>query len=67
MIIPEIIKNSKKYKVVTLSDNEFLVEMERKLSEEINEYLEGKSENELTDIIEVVTSAKIKIIFHYFL
>ena len=53
--IPEIIiKNGKKCNIVTLSNNEFLVEMERKLSEELNEYLESKSENELADILEVV-------------
>ena len=53
--IPEIIiKNGKKCKIVSLSDNEFLIEMERKLSEELDEYLESKSENELADIIEVV-------------
>jgi predicted house-cleaning noncanonical NTP pyrophosphatase (MazG superfamily) len=53
--IPEIIKNSgKKCKVITLSDDEFLVEIEKKLSEEVKEYLENKSEAELADILEVV-------------
>ena len=53
--IPEIIKNSgKKCKVITLSDDEFLIEMENKLLEEVNEYLESKSESELADILEVI-------------
>lgn len=53
--IPEIIvKKGKKCEVITLSDKEFLVEMERKMSEEINEYLVTKSVIELVDILEVV-------------
>jgi predicted house-cleaning noncanonical NTP pyrophosphatase (MazG superfamily) len=53
--IPEIIlKNGKSCKFVTLPDNKFLIEMEKKLSEEIEEYLESKTGNELADIIEVV-------------
>ena len=52
--IPEIIaEDGKKCKVVTLSDAEFLLELEKKLSEEINEYLESRSKNELVDILEV--------------
>jgi predicted house-cleaning noncanonical NTP pyrophosphatase (MazG superfamily) len=53
--IPEIItKTGKKCKFVTLPDDKFLIQMEKKLSEEVSEFLENKSENELVDIIEVV-------------
>ncbi len=53
--IPEIIKNSGNSSVVkNLSDEKFLVELEKKLKEEVEEYLENKSVEELTDIIEVI-------------
>ena len=53
--IPEIIKNSGNISVVkNLSDEKFLVELEKKLKEEVEEYLENKSVEELTDIIEVI-------------
>jgi predicted house-cleaning noncanonical NTP pyrophosphatase (MazG superfamily) len=53
--IPEIIRESgKKCKVMTLPDEKFLQEMEKKLSEEVNEFLAIKSTEELADIIEVV-------------
>ena len=53
--IPEIIENSgKERKVITLSDDEFLIEIENKLLEEVNEYLENKSESELAVILEVI-------------
>lgn len=52
--IPDIIRNSgEDCKVKTLPDKEFLVEMEKKLGEEVKEYLESKSPEELADIIEV--------------
>ena len=48
--IPEIIKNSGNSSVVkNLSDEKFLVELEKKLKEEVEEYLENKSVEELTD------------------
>ena len=53
--IPEIIKDSgKKYEVKTLSDEEFLKELEKKLAEELNEYQESKDVEELADILEVI-------------
>ena len=53
--IPEVIKKSgKKYEIKTLSDEEFLEELERKLVEEINEYQESKDVEELSDILEVI-------------
>ena len=53
--IPEIIKESGgNYNVKTLSDEEFLVELDKKLDEEIKEYHESKSVEELADIVEVI-------------
>jgi predicted house-cleaning noncanonical NTP pyrophosphatase (MazG superfamily) len=53
--IPEVIKKSgKKYEIKTLSDEEFLEELEKKLVEEINEYQESKDVEELSDILEVI-------------
>ena len=53
--IPEIIKASgKNFKIRKLTDNEFLIEMEKKLNEEVAEYLESKTGEELADILEVV-------------
>ena len=53
--IPEVIKKSgKKYEIKTLSDEEFLKELEKKLVEELNEYQESKDVEELSDILEVI-------------
>ena len=53
--IPEIIKESGMDCVVkTLTDDEFLQEMEKKLKEEVDEYLENKTVEELADILEVI-------------
>jgi len=53
--IPEIIKESgEKCNIQTLSDEKFLVEIEKKLSEEVTEYQNDKNPEELTDILEVV-------------
>ena len=53
--IPEIIKASgNNCKIRKLTDNEFLIEMEKKLNEEVAEYLESKTGEELADILEVV-------------
>jgi len=53
--IPEIISQSgNKYNVKTLSDKEFLEKLEEKLSEEITEYQDSKSLEELADILEVI-------------
>ena len=53
--IPEIIKESgKKCEIKTLSDEEFLKELEKKLVEELNEYQERKDVEELSDILEVI-------------
>ncbi len=53
--IPEIIEASgKKYKITSLKDKEFLLELGKKLMEEINEYYKSKSPEELADILEVI-------------
>ncbi len=53
--IPEIIdKTGRKYSVKTLSDRDFLTELEKKLHEEVTEYYEGRHVEELVDIIEVI-------------
>lgn len=53
--IPEIIKSSgRNCKTKRLSDSEFLVKLEEKLAEELQEYMESKSVEELADIIEVI-------------
>jgi len=53
--IPDIIKKSgNSYNVKKLPDDEFLPELEKKLREEVEEYLESKSVEELADAIEVI-------------
>ena len=53
--IPEIIKKSGySCNVKTLSDDQFLLEIEKKLSEEVSEYLNDKNPEELADILEVI-------------
>jgi len=53
--IPEIIKKSGyDYNIKKLSDTEFLTHLEKKLGEELDEYLQSKSVEELADILEVI-------------
>jgi len=53
--IPEIIKESgKNCNVKKLKDSKFLIELEKKLIEELTEYQESKDVEELADILEVV-------------
>ena len=53
--IPEIIqKDGHTCNIQTLSDEKFLVEIEKKLSEEVTEYQNDKNPEELADILEVV-------------
>ena len=53
--IPEIIKASDKRCVCsTLSDEEYLAKLDAKLNEELAEYQESKSMEELADLLEVV-------------
>lgn len=53
--IPEIIeKSGNTCNIKVLSDEEFLVEIEKKLSEEVSEYQKNKDATELADILEVI-------------
>ncbi len=53
--IPEIIEKQGKQSVCSvLSDEEYLVRLDQKLSEELEEYLEDKSMEELADLLEVM-------------
>ena len=53
--IPEIIEESgKNCNVKKLTDSEFLVQLEKKLVEELEEYQESKNVEELADILEVI-------------
>jgi len=53
--IPEIIqKDGYSCNVKTLSDEEYLIEIEKKLSEEVTEYQNDKNPEELADILEVI-------------
>ena len=53
--IPEIIeKDGYSCNIKTLSDQEFLVEIEKKLSEEVDEFQNDKNPEELADILEVI-------------
>lgn len=54
--IPEIINYDNKKIAVTkiLDDEEYIKELNRKLQEEVNEYLEDNNVEELADIVEVI-------------
>ena len=53
--IPEIIKESgKNCNVKKLDNSEFLIQLEKKLAEELAEYQESKNVEELADILEVI-------------
>ena len=53
--IPEIIKESGNVcNSVTPSDEQFLIELEKKLVEELTEYQESKNVEELADVLEVI-------------
>ena len=53
--IPEIIEASgRKCVFSTLSDHDYLVSLDEKLNEELAEYQESKSMEELADLLEVI-------------
>ena len=58
--IPEIIRNNKEEPITRiLNDDEFKIELEKKLQEELNEVLESSGSGrieELADMLEVITS-----------
>lgn len=52
--IPEIIKKDGQTPIIRILDNkEFLEELDKKLLEEVNEYKEDKTIEELADVLEV--------------
>ncbi|MBP1564581.1 MAG: nucleoside triphosphate pyrophosphohydrolase [Oscillospiraceae bacterium] len=54
-LIPEIIEKSGKKCIVEVMDKDTYIEyLDKKLSEELNEYQEDKSLEELADLLEVV-------------
>lgn len=53
--IPEIIKaEGKQVNIRILNDEEYKEELNKKLQEEVNEYLEDNNVEELADIVEVI-------------
>ena len=53
--IPEIIKNDGKTPIIEiLSNEEYLLELDKKLNEEVAEYQADKSIEEMADILEVL-------------
>ena len=53
--VPEIIAESgKKSNIKHLDDELFLAELEKKLNEEVSEYVESKDVEELADLLEVI-------------
>ena len=53
--IPEIIEKSGKHPVYSiLSDEAYLAKLDAKLNEELSEYQESKSMEELADLLEVI-------------
>ena len=58
--IPEIIEASGKWCVCsTLSDEEYLTMLDAKLNEELAEYQESKSMEELADLLEVIRTVAV--------
>lgn len=55
--IPEIIeKNNKRCEYTILNSEEYLDHLNKKLLEEVNEYLESNDTEEIADILEVIYS-----------
>lgn len=53
--IPDIINNTGEIAITrNLSDEEYLTELNKKLQEEVKEYLENNDIEELADIVEVI-------------
>lgn len=58
--IPEIISSQgKKCTVEVMEDEEYLKMIDKKLSEELNEYYENGSVEELADLLEVIYAASV--------
>ena len=53
--IPEIIAKDNRKPITTILNNEgYMIELNRKIQEEIKEYLESEEVEELADIVEVI-------------
>ena len=57
--IPEVIeKSGKQYRIRTLNDHEYIIELKKKLGEEVEEYLNAKDDaeavEELADVLELI-------------
>ena len=53
--IPETIKKSgKECKVITLLEKDYILELNKKLMEEVSEYYKSQTTEELADIVEVI-------------
>ena len=53
--IPEIIKSSgNECEIRILENKEYIIELNKKLQEELNEYYEDQSVDELADLVEVI-------------
>lgn len=57
--IPEMIeKAGKQYRIRTLNDHEYIIELKKKLGEEVEEYLNAKDDaeavEELADVLELI-------------
>lgn len=53
--IPEIIAKDNRKPITTILNNkDYLIELNRKIQEEVKEYLESNSIEELADIVEVI-------------
>ena len=58
--IPEIVEKSGKQPVYSiLSDKEYLAKLDEKLNEELAEYQESKSMEELADLLEVIRAVAV--------
>lgn len=57
--IPEVIeKSGKQYRIRTLNDHEYIIELKKKLGEEVEEYLNAKNDveavEELADVLQLI-------------
>lgn len=53
--IPEIITKDNRKPITTILNNkDYLIELNRKIQEEVKEYIEGNNIEELADIVEVI-------------
>jgi len=51
---PKLLRSGKSCVVIRLTDDEFLPKLEKKLTEEVQEYASSRSIEELADLIEII-------------